>query len=63
MSRAEADTRSLVFERQLPHPPEKVWRALTENSLLEQWFMQSDFLPVVGTGSSSAPSRCRTGTE
>ena len=48
MSRAEAADRSLVFERQLPHPPEKVWRALTENSLLEQWFMQNDFLPVVG---------------
>ncbi|HET6362958.1 MAG TPA: SRPBCC domain-containing protein [Gemmatimonadota bacterium] len=48
MSRAEADTRSLVLERQLPHPPEKIWRALTENSLLEQWFMQNDFLPVVG---------------
>ena len=48
MSRAEADTRALVLERQLPHPPEKVWRALTENSLLDQWLMQSDFLPVVG---------------
>lgn len=30
MKRADADARSLVFERQLPHPPEKVWRALTE---------------------------------
>ncbi|HET7692550.1 MAG TPA: SRPBCC domain-containing protein [Gemmatimonadota bacterium] len=48
MSRSDADARSLVFERQLPHPPEKVWRALTENSLLEQWFMQNDFLPIVG---------------
>ena len=47
MSRAEA-SRSLVLERQLPHPPEKVWRALTENSLLDQWLMQNDFLPVVG---------------
>ncbi len=28
MKRADADARSLVFERQLPHPPEKVWRAL-----------------------------------
>jgi len=26
------------FERQLPHPAEKVWRALTERELLKQWF-------------------------
>lgn len=48
MSRTEAATRSLVLERHLPHPPEKVWRALTESSLLDQWLMQNDFLPVVG---------------
>jgi len=48
MSRAEAASRALVYERRLPHPPEKVWRALTENSLLEQWLMQNDFLPIVG---------------
>lgn len=26
------------FERRLAHPPEKVWRALTERELLKQWF-------------------------
>lgn len=40
--------RSLIFERVLPHPPEKVWRALTESSLIEQWLMKNDFQPVVG---------------
>lgn len=41
-------TRSLIIERDLPHPPEKVWRALTEGPLLAQWMMSNDFQPVVG---------------
>ena len=28
----------LAVERFLPHPPEKVWRALTERDLLKNWF-------------------------
>ncbi len=28
----------LSFERRLEHPPEKVWRVLTERELLRQWF-------------------------
>jgi uncharacterized protein YndB with AHSA1/START domain len=43
-----AATRSLVIEREMPHPPEKVWRALTEGGLIEQWLMKNDFQPVVG---------------
>jgi uncharacterized protein YndB with AHSA1/START domain len=27
-------TRTLVIERVFPHPPEKLWRALTENPLI-----------------------------
>jgi uncharacterized protein YndB with AHSA1/START domain len=38
-----SQTESLSFEFDLPHPPEKVWRALTEPELLAQWL-----LPVVG---------------
>ncbi len=41
-------TRTLVIERVFPHPPEKVWRALTESPLLTQWLMNNDFEPVVG---------------
>jgi uncharacterized protein YndB with AHSA1/START domain len=26
------------FTRRLPHPPEKVWRAITEPAHLEAWF-------------------------
>ena len=29
---------TLSLERTLAHPPEKVWRALTERELLKQWF-------------------------
>jgi uncharacterized protein YndB with AHSA1/START domain len=41
-------TRSLVIERELPYPPEKIWRALTEGSLIKQWLMDNDFQPIVG---------------
>ncbi|MGC2637092.1 MAG: SRPBCC domain-containing protein [Acidobacteriaceae bacterium] len=48
MSTAAACPRSLVVERVFPHPQEKLWRALTSGSLLEQWMMPNDFAPVVG---------------
>ena len=41
-------TRSLVIEREMPHPPEKIWRALTQSPLIEEWLMKNDFQPVVG---------------
>jgi uncharacterized protein YndB with AHSA1/START domain len=41
-------TRTVVIERVFPHPPEKLWRALTESPLLAQWLMNNDFVPVVG---------------
>ena len=44
----EPTTRSIVVERVMPHPPEKIWRALTEGPLIEQWLMKNDFQPVVG---------------
>ena len=40
-------TRSVVVEREIPHPPERIWRALTEGPLIEQWLMKNDFKPVV----------------
>jgi uncharacterized protein YndB with AHSA1/START domain len=43
-----APTRSLIIERDMPHPPEKVWRALTQGPLIEKWLMKNDFEPVVG---------------
>ena len=41
-------TRSLVIERELPHPPEKIWRALTQGPLIREWMMDNDFQPAVG---------------
>jgi len=42
------ETRSVVVERDIPHPPEKIWRALTQQHLLAEWLMQNDFQPRVG---------------
>ncbi len=41
-------TRTLVIERTFQHSPEKIWRALTEGPLMEEWLMKNDFKPVVG---------------
>ena len=41
------DTKTLTIEREMPHPLEKVWRALTQGPLLEEWLMKNDFQPVV----------------
>jgi len=48
MNDAATETRSVVVERELPFPPEKVWRALTQPHLMEEWLMKNDFAPVVG---------------
>ena len=43
-----AAMRSIVVERVMPHPPEKIWRALTQGPLIEAWLMRNDFQPAVG---------------
>lgn len=48
MSNLTEQTHTLVIDRVFPHPPEKVWRALTESPLITQWLMNNDFQPVVG---------------
>ena len=48
MSNPAESTRIVVIERVLPHPREKVWRALTEKPLIAEWLMKNDFEPVVG---------------
>lgn len=40
--------RELHYERFYPHPPERVWKALTDPQALAAWYMDNDFLPVVG---------------
>jgi uncharacterized protein YndB with AHSA1/START domain len=48
MNEQIAATRSIVVERLIPHPPEKIWRALTQAHLIEQWLMKNDFEPRLG---------------
>ena len=48
MNETSAETLSVVIERQIPYPPEKIWRALTQPHLIEEWLMKNDFKPVVG---------------
>ena len=40
---AAGQYQSLAFDFDFPHPPEKVWRALTDPALLAEWL-----LPVIG---------------
>ena len=48
MNTTTAEARSVVVEREMPHPPEKLWRALTQPHLMEEWLMKNNFKPVVG---------------
>jgi uncharacterized protein YndB with AHSA1/START domain len=48
MSEPSVETRSVVIEREIDYPPEKIWRALTQPHLIEEWLMKNDFKPVVG---------------
>jgi len=43
MTDSQAATRSIVVEREMPHPPEKIWRALTTSALIADWLMANDF--------------------
>ena len=42
------ETRTVTVEREFPHPPEKLWRALTQPHLIEAWLMRNDFAPRLG---------------
>ena len=42
------ETRTATVEREFPHPPEKVWRALTQPHLIAEWLMKNDFALAVG---------------
>jgi len=48
MNPATEDRRVVVVERRVPHSLDKVWRALTQAPLLEDWLMANDFEPRVG---------------
>jgi uncharacterized protein YndB with AHSA1/START domain len=39
---------SIVTDSFLPHPPTKVWNALTDSDTLARWLMPNDFVPIIG---------------
>jgi uncharacterized protein YndB with AHSA1/START domain len=45
---SETAAKNIVVEREMPHPREKVWRALTSSALIADWLMANDFEPEVG---------------
>jgi uncharacterized protein YndB with AHSA1/START domain len=47
MNETSTEARSVIVEREIPHPPERIWRALTQPHLIEEWLMKTDFKPVV----------------
>ena len=48
MTHAATETLCVVVEREIAFLPEKIWRALTQPQLIEEWLMKNDFKPVVG---------------
>ena len=48
MTNSATETRSVIVEREVAFPPEKIWRALTQPHLIEEWLMKNDFKPVAG---------------
>lgn len=43
-----SDTQTVTVEREFPHPPERLWRALTQPHLIAEWLMKNDFVAEVG---------------
>ena len=41
--------KKISMDFDLPHPPAKVWRALTDPELLEKWLMANDMRPNIGS--------------
>jgi uncharacterized protein YndB with AHSA1/START domain len=48
MNTPAAETLSIIVERELPYPPEKIWRALTQPHLIAEWLMKNDFKAEAG---------------
>jgi len=42
------DVRTVTVAREIAHPPEKIWRALTQPHLIAEWLMRNDFVAKAG---------------
>lgn len=47
-SAQEGNSKDIVVECELPEPPEKVWRALTQPEIVARWLMPNDIRPEAG---------------
>lgn len=45
MTESRNKTCSAIIERELCHPPQKVWKALTRPELIADWLMENNFQP------------------
>jgi len=50
-----SEPRTVRVDEFLPHPPARVWKALTDPALLAKWLMPNDFRPEVGHRFTSWP--------
>lgn len=50
MTGTAAEARTLGVEREFAHPPDRVWRALTQSELLAEWLMPNNFRAEAGAG-------------
>lgn len=48
MTTTDTEVQTVTVERAIGHPPEKLWRALTQPHLIAEWLMQNDFSPETG---------------
>jgi len=48
MTDAATELKTVTVEREIAHPPGKLWRALTQPHLMEEWLMKNDFNLAVG---------------
>jgi uncharacterized protein YndB with AHSA1/START domain len=50
MTETAADPRVIEIDQFYPHPPQRVWMALTTPEVMARWLMEpSGFAPIVGT--------------
>ena len=43
MNDTQTKTQSVVVERDLAFPPDRIWRALTQPHLIDEWLMKNNF--------------------